>query len=165
MESAADLPMEPANDMSLDSQKDTTVQTTKPSIVKRLYVGNLNTIIENETLEILFEDIVKRFSRYGKVLKDKEDLSKSSVYVTKNFGYVTMKFEDISKYTQLLKSYNNVNYKGNKLIVQEAKSSYKEKLNEEIKQNLLFDNNKYKKLAMKKDYEHYKKKKKKHIYN
>ena len=157
MESAADLPMEPANDMSLDSQKDTTVQTTKPSIVKRLYVGNLNTIIENETLEILFEDIVKRFSRYGKVLKDKEDLSKSSVYVTKNFGYVTMKFEDISKYTQLLKSYNNVNYKGNKLIVQEAKSSYKEKLNEEIKQNLLFDNNKYKKLAMKKDYEHYKK--------
>ncbi len=84
--------MEPANDMSLDSQKDTTVQTTKPSIVKRLYVGNLNTIIENETLEILFEDIVKRFSRYGKVLKDKEDLSKSR-YVTKNFGCVTMKMK------------------------------------------------------------------------
>lgn len=144
----------------MDTQNSESITQTKPvkdqsPIVKRLFIGNLNTILENETLEILFQDIINRFSKYGKVLNDKEDPDKSSVYVTKNFGYVTMKFDNISKYAQLIKSYNNVNYKGNKLTVQEAKASYKEKLNEEIRQNLLFDNNKYKKLETKNNYEHY----------
>lgn len=144
----------------MDTENNESINQTKSlkkesPVFKRLYVGNLNNILENETLDILFQDIINRFSKYGKILKDKQDPKKSSVYVTKNFGYVTMKFENINKYSQLMKSYNNVNYKGNKLIVQEAKASYKEKLNEEIKQNLLFDNNKYKKLEIKNNYEHY----------
>lgn len=132
------------------------IDPTKPA-VKRLYVGNLINLGDGETLKPLVEDIMERFAKYGKILMSKEDPNQSTVYVGESFGYVTMKFENLKAYQLLMKNYNNINYKGNKLILQEAKPSYKEKIAREIRENELVNNKKYNKELIRKEYEHYKK--------
>ncbi|XBW38406.1 hypothetical protein QEN19_003994 [Hanseniaspora menglaensis] len=132
------------------------IDPTKPA-VKRLFVGNLNYLQDGETMETLVQDIMQRFIKYGKILMTKEDPKETTLYIGKNFAHVTMKFDTLKQYQNLTKSYNKINFKGNKLILQEAKPSYKEKIAQEIKQNELVNINKYNKEIIRKDYEHYKK--------
>lgn len=132
------------------------IDPTKPA-VKRLYVGNLTNLGGLETPKLLVDDIMERFAKYGKILMSKEVPTESTVYVGKSFGYVTMKFENLKAYQLLMKNYNNINYKGNKLILQEAKPGYKEKIAREIRENELVNDKKYNKELIRKEYEHYKK--------
>lgn len=111
----------------------------------RVFVGNLQ-----NNLDASLEDLYKRFGTFGQCV--------DPVFEKHNgFAYINMTFEDgLAGFKKLKNSLNNVKFKGNLLVIDQAKPDWQEswKLRQESDER---DNVIKEKKNMKKNWEHYKK--------
>ncbi|AMD21084.1 HEL197Wp [Eremothecium sinecaudum] len=85
------------------------------SLTKRIYVGNIHKNIEKCT-EALYE----RFKQFGKCISP-------SFECHSTFAYVTMEFESIQDFNKLKSNLHNVKFMSNRLCIDTAKETWKER--------------------------------------
>ena len=92
------------------------------AIEQRLYVGNIS-----KSLAEQIDELQLSFSKYGEVVSPFEIKTTQTFLNEVFFGFLTIKIDQVNL-KKLISSYNNVNFKNNKIIVQLSKSPQNQSL-------------------------------------